>query len=384
MRPLSTPESQFLALLRYGAGFRQPDPAEESALFGDSLAWEAVYAIAQEQGMVGVVTDGIGCLKGPAAPVEDDIRLDPYLGDLVVIERRCGVLDTFIPKLFGYMAGAGLKPVLVKGQAVARVYPTPSHRECGDIDIFLSPKEYEAARALLLPRAKRVVEDTPEILHVGMFFGNVEVELHGAVSTLMSPRLDRRLAALYAVAMKEAAESVPPPSVAFDGGDVPTFPRDFNALYIFVHFLHHYWSRGVGFRQLFDWALLLQRTQPDPEVLRSWLRDLHLLRVWEVFAGFVVEHFGADPARIPLYRKVFRRKNRRIARYIFRCGNFGKSAPKRSRDKGAEGYMERKVRSFFQLVVADRLRHLRVFPLESLRFFIGASGYGLGRLRKGE
>ena len=34
---------------------------------------------------------------------------------------------------------------------------------------------------------------------------------------------------------------------------------NFNAVYILVHFLHHYWSGGVGLRQLMDWGLYVTR-----------------------------------------------------------------------------------------------------------------------------
>lgn len=380
MKDFLPAEKQYLALLSYGASLKRPSAEEEASLFGDELDWKGVYDLASAQGTVGVITDGIGCLRGPAAPVEDDIRLDPYLGDLLLIERRNRSLDGFIPKLFGSLLDAGLHPVLVKGQAIARIYPVPSHRESGDIDVLLPPDEYSVAREILLPKATKVLDDLPEILHVGMYFGKVEVELHGTVSTLMSPRLDCRLAVLLEESFRRggATETI-------DGKPVPVPDADFNALYVFTHFLHHYWSEGVGFRQLLDWTLLLQSASgPDPQWLRSRLRQLRLLHLWEVFAGFAVEMFGADPARLPLYRKVWKRKNRRITRYLIRCGNFGHAAPRPDRDKDAESYLQRKVRSFIRLVFIERLRHIRVFPLASLRFFFGACRYGLRRLVKGE
>ena len=379
MKDFSPAEKQYLALLRYGASLGRPSDEEEAALFGDSLDWKGVYALASAQGTVGLVTDGIGCLRGPAAPVEDDIRLDPFLGDLLLIERRNATLDGFIPKFFHLIRESGLHPWLVKGQAIARVYPVPSHRESGDIDILLLPEEYSPARELLIPKASKLVEDVPEILHLGLYFGKTEVELHGTVSTLMSPRLDRRLAVLLADAFRRGGETV-----AIAGADIPVPDANFNALYVFVHFLHHYWSEGVGFRQLLDWTLLLRATHPDPQWLRARLRELRLLHLWEVFAGFAAEAFGADPSGLPLYRKTWKRKNRRIARYLIRCGNFGKAAPRPERDKASEGYVERKLRSFIQLVVVDRLRHFRTFPGASLRYFFGACRYGLKRLLKGE
>ena len=75
------------------------------------------------------------------------------------------------------------------------------------------------------------------------------------------------------------------------------------------------------------------------------------------------------------------RKNARIWRYIRFCGNFGKN---QDRKRKKESYLVRKIHSLWRLVIADRLRHFPVFPKESIRFFLGAFGYGLQRLAKGE
>jgi hypothetical protein len=100
-----------------------------------------------------------------------------------------------------------------------------------------------------------------------------------------------------------------------------------------------------------------------------------------VFTGFVQSYLGCPAEKLPLSAKPDARKNDRIWQYIRRCGNFGKNI---SRTRKDEPYLVRKVHSFLRLVIADRLRHFRVFPRESLRFFFGAFGYGLQRLSKGE
>lgn len=373
-------QRQFLALVRLGTGAQKASSSDP--LFEKGLEWEAVYKLAKMQGMVGFVTDGIGLLEGPAAPVEDDERLDPYLSDLLAIERRNTRMDGFIPKLTDRLGQEGMHPVLVKGQALAQLYPHPGHRESGDIDLLILPSEYPAAKEILLSKATKVLEEAPEILHQGMFFGNVEVELHGSVATLMSPELDAKMNAM----MEEALSSGPGETVELAGQAVPVPSDRFNLVYVFVHFLHHYWSSGVGFRQLLDWAHLVaaRSASVDQNQLREDLEQLGLVHLWQVFAGFAVEHFGMEPSQMPLYKKVWRCKNRRIARFVFRSGNFGKALGRDQRDKSKEGYAARKWNSFWQLVIRDRLQHFCTFPCASLRFFFGAFRYGLMRLSRGE
>ena len=51
-----------------------------------------------------------------------------------------------IKQLFAYMREAGVEPVLVKGWAINRLYPAKGLRPCGDIDLFIDPRQYAKAR----------------------------------------------------------------------------------------------------------------------------------------------------------------------------------------------------------------------------------------------
>ena len=365
-------DSQFFALLRSGLWNEVP----ERAPFAGGTDWEALHDLAFRQTVTPLVTDGINRLPKELLPAEPE-RLDPFLRDLMATANRNRVLDAFVPKLFDALAG--IPVVLVKGQALAQDYPDPERRQPGDIDLLLLPSSYEAAKDILLPKATTVLDEEKEIWHQGMRFRSVEVEIHGSISTLMSRKLDRKLAAL----LEEQFDGRPFPVVSIGGAEIPVPDADFNAVYIFVHFLQHYWSGGVGLRQLVDWMTFVSVHKRDihPVVLEVRLRDLGLLRLWKVFTGFAQEYLGCPVEKLPLAAAPDPGKNARIWRYIRRCGNFGKNV---DRSRGEESYLVRKVHSLWRLVVADRLRHFRVFPQESVRFFLGAFGYGLQRLAKGE
>ena len=365
-------DSQFFALLRSGLWNEVP----ERAPFVGGTDWEALHDLAYRQTVTPLVTDGINRLPKELLPAEPE-RLDPFLGDLMATANRNRVLDAFIPKLFDALEG--IPVVLVKGQSLALDYPDPERRQPGDIDLLLLPSSYETAKDILLPKATKVLDEEKEIWHQGMRFRSVEVEIHGSISTLMSRKLDRKLAAL----LEEQFDGRPFPAVSIGGAEIPVPDADFNAVYIFVHFLQHYWSGGVGLRQLVDWMTFVTVHKRDihPVVLEVRLKDLGLLRLWKVFTGFAQEYLGCPVEKLPLAAAPDPGKNARIWRYIRRCGNFGKNV---DRSRGEESYLVRKVHSLWRLVVADRLRHFRVFPQESVRFFLGAFGYGLQRLVKGE
>lgn len=367
-------EKQFFSLLR--SGLR--DGAPDAALFPPETDWEALYRLAFEQTVVGVVTDGIHRLPAACLPTREE-RLDPFLGDVMFTEARNNKLNAVLPKLLRVLSD--LQAVVVKGQPVGQAYPDPLRRQPGDIDLLLPPADYLRAKERLVPKASKVEEESEQILHLGMFFGSIEVELHGTISTLMSPSLDAKLADLQADMFARGVSSC---DVA--GTAVPVPDERFSAEYIFVHFLHHYWSGGVGLRQIVDWARFLEvhGGRIDRDALRADIEKLGLVRVWHAFLSFATDYCflpretAGSLAWKPLPSGW---RNARIWRHIRRSGNFGKNVEK---PRGAESYWVRKFHSFWQLVFRDRLRHFVIFPLESLRFFAGAFRYGLGRLAKGE
>ena len=365
-------EDQFFALLRSGLWNEVPDRVP----FAGGTDWEALYRLSLEQTVVPLVTEGINRLPREFLPAEPE-HLDPFLGDMMATAKRNRSLDAFIPKLFHALED--IPVVLVKGQSLAQDYLEPERRQPGDIDLLLMPASYEAAKAVLLPKATKVMEEQAETWHQGMYFHSIEVEVHGSISTLISRKLDRKLAVL----LEEQFDGRPFPSVPIGGAEIPVPGADFNAVYIFVHFLQHYWSGGVGLRQLTDWMVFVSVHKRDihPVILEKRLEEFGLLHLWKVFTGFVQEYLGCPAEKLPLAAKPDPKKNARIWNYIRRTGNFGKNQD-RSRKK--ESYLVRKVHSLWRLVVADRLRHFPVFPKESVRFFFGAFGYGLQRLANGE
>lgn len=365
-------EKQLLALVRAGLSGRVDEPD----LFSGALDWQTIYDLSVAQTVTPLVTEGIDLL--PDAQKPDIDLLEPFLADTLATEKRNDALDRFIRGLYRLLYSSGIPALLVKGQALAPLYPNPRHRQPGDIDILVLPEDYEKTKELIVPRATSVESEQSEILHQAMAFGSIEVEVHGTVSTLMSVRLDRKLAAW----MEEMFRAGDFPEVSVGSFPVKTPPVLFNAVYILIHFLHHYWSSGVGLRQLLDWALFVSRHADgiDKPRLEAVLRDMGIFRLWQTFAGVSVAAFGLPAERIPFCTDRYRGKYDGILRYLFKTGNFGLNAPRESKERS---YLARKIHSFWQLVICDRLRHFPEFPAESLRYFFGATHYGIIRLSEG-
>lgn len=74
------------------------------------------------------------------------------------------------------------------------------------------------------------------------------------------------------------------------------------------------------------------------------------------------------------------RKAARINAFVLEVGNFGH---KQRRDFSGMSYLKRKFVSFWGRL-SDMLRHIRIFPLDSIRFFGGVLRSGLHAAVRGE
>lgn len=153
---------------------------------------------------------------------------------------------------------------------------------------------------------------------------------------------------------------------------------DCDIVYVFVHFLNHFYKGGIGLRQVCDWCRLLWKYNAtiDRGLLEKRLSSMGLIREWKAFGAFAVDYLGMPEDAMPLYgsSKSWRRKAKHICRFIIEVGNMG-----HNRDMSiyqSKHYIIRKALSFGRRM-NDLLRHARIFPLNTVRFFSNIVFYGV-------
>jgi hypothetical protein len=82
-----------------------------------------------------------------------DLRTSPAATELEQAYRlhalQSAIHERDIQNVLAQLSCAGIEPVLVKGWAIARLYPEPGLRPYGDIDLCVNPKQFAAAKAEL-------------------------------------------------------------------------------------------------------------------------------------------------------------------------------------------------------------------------------------------
>ena len=149
-----------------------------------------------------------------------------------------------------------------------------------------------------------------------------------------------------------------------------------NAIYVFSHILDHFYKGGIGLRQICDWCRLLwtYRDSIDASLLETRLRKAGMLTEWKAFAALAVEWLGMPAEAMPLLdaSRKWSRKASRIMAFILETGNFGHNRDNTFRQKS---FLVRSAISTWRYT-CDTFRHLRIFPLDSLKVWGG--WYGMG------
>ena len=305
-----------------------------------------IMCLAEEQSVVGLVTAGLEHVIDEKVPQEELLQ---FIGQSLQLEQQNADMNKFVAMLVEKMCNAGIYTLLVKGQGVAQCYEKPLWRSCGDVDLFLSDENYQKAKNLLIPLASEVEQEYEGAKHLGMTIDGWVVELHGRLYVGLPKRINRVLDDIYVD--------------TFTGGNVRSWnnngtqvfllEKENDIIYVFVHFLNHFYKGGIGLRQICDWCRLLwtSRDSLDLQVIEKRIKKMGLLSEWKAF--------GAFDAR-------WKRKAERVKEFILMSGNFGHNRDMSYFSKYP--FFIRKCMSMW-MRVTDLYNHARIFPMESLRFF---------------
>lgn len=344
----------------------------------EPLDFDALYQLADDQSVVGLLAAGLEHVEDRKVTKPEAL---PFLKRVFALEGRNASMNVFIAELLNKMRSAGIYCLLVKGQGVAQCYERPQWRSSGDIDFFFDAENYEKAKSFFSRKADYMEPEGIYSKHLCMTIDSWTVELQGTLRCALSPKIDRIIDSVQADSFKNGNVR------SWSDGETDVFlpGPDNDVIFIFTHFLKHFYKGGIGLRQICDWCRLLwtYRMTIDTALLENRLRSMGLMPEWRAFAAFAVDYLGMPKDAMPLYAASARwsRKARRICSFILKVGDFGQKRDMSYYEKYP--YFVRKVVSFGRRC-GDLVRHSRIFPLESLRFFPCILFNGLRNVARGE
>lgn len=368
----SNTEQVFFALLRAGLWEKEVQLSSYS-----DIDYESLLQLAEEQSVVGLIAAGIEHIVDIRPQKKDVLQ---FIGRTVQLEQRNQAMNYFIGVMVEKMRDAGIHTLLVKGQGIAQCYTRPLWRSSGDIDFFLDAENYEKAKTFLLPLSASVEEENKEVKHIGMTIDPWIVELHGTLHCELSGKMDRMIDAVQDDTFKNGGVRI----WKNDGTDVYLPSADNDVIFIFTHYLKHFFKGGIGLRQISDWCRLIYTYHDaiDKSLLLSRLATMGMISEWKAFAAYAVDYLGMPKDSIPLYDSSAKwsRKARRINSFIMNVGNFGHNRDVSYYDKYP--FLVRKTISFRRRT-SDAFLYLTIFPLDSIRFYVRTLFRGFSLAAKG-
>lgn len=315
----------FFVLLRAAmAGERfaaEPSRASSTDALATEAEWTALYRMAKQQSLTGVVYTAVARLAREQQP--PTALAMQWASEAETIRGLNGLLNSEAARLTKLFADKGRRSAILKGQANARLYPDPMSRQPGDIDIWVEGGR-ESVIGLLrkmglvdeLARTGLEGKDSLSYHHVHLLPNEkgVTVEVHFRPSSgNYNPITNRRL-------QRWAEQEIQQTTTVPEGFNVPSM--QFALVMQLAHIQHHFLDEGIGLRQVCDYCLLLQHsTEEDRKAVADALERFGLRRTAGALMWLLGEVLHLDTGLMLCEADSLR--GGRMLHRVMEGGNFG-------------------------------------------------------------
>lgn len=279
----------FFSLVRLGIG-------HFSNALSQPINWKEIQNLAEKHGLYAVVLDSIEKLPSGSRPPQE--LLLEWIGEVLQgYEYRYDQYCKAISELAGFYNSHGYKMMVLKGYACSLDWPKPSHRPCGDIDIWLFGKQKEADEALLKANTNRTDNtnhftiDTSHHHHTVFDWRNFTVENHYDFLNVHAHRSSAELEKIFKELGKDDTHYV-----EVHGEKVYLPSPNLHALFLIKHMVSHFAAAEINLRQVLDWAFFVEKHKKeiDWKWLDVMLEKYSMKDFVNCINGICVEDLGFD------------------------------------------------------------------------------------------
>ena len=288
---ISCLKNTILALVRLGIGNRA------TVSLPDNIDWNVIEALAKQQGLFGVVVDGVLCHldstnDADLLPLTTKLR---WMGEVQLEENRFRYQWNTACKMAQLFHENDIRSYVLKGMVVSECYPVPKHRVGSDFDCFPLPEKggfdaWEKANQLIAEtgcEVEKVFYKNSTFRFPGLmvenhrymvpFRGNktlqkLEVLLQGMMRNSMNHLLTDSKNGQYEVSRFEGSELWRPPVMV-------------SALFLIEHAYSHFLHEGLTWRHVLDWVMFSHKHEVDIDwvALNAQIDEFGFRKFYDVF-----------------------------------------------------------------------------------------------------
>lgn len=262
--------------------------------------WNLIKSLAEKQGLYAIVLDGIDSLRQNYYPSEKgcsgEIILPTqkmmleWIGEVLQgYEYRYEKYRKTIAELACLYNTHGYKMMILKGYACSLNWPKPSHRPCGDIDIWQFGNYKQADELVTKERGIKV--DYSHHHHTVFYWGDFTIENHYDFINTHRHYSHRGLEEIFKELGQDDSHYV-----EVNGNKVYIPSPNLHALFLIRHALNHFVSTGINLRQVLDWAFFVEKhtKEIDWDWLMGILKKYHMVEFFKCMNAICVDDLGFD------------------------------------------------------------------------------------------
>jgi len=335
-----------LELLRAALWQTPPD----AALFVDvdDDFWQKIMRKAAQHSVFALAFDGALLLPKDLQPPRN-LQL-AWIAAVDKIEKNFSYKLSVLQQMETIFTENGIKMLLFKGFSLANCYPTPEHREFGDLDIYLFGKHKQGNKLLLKNGA---TQDYCSYKHLCVVFKNVLIENH---AFFLNTHDSWKIKKSDKILKKIIAEG--------DYQNWNEFPVDFQALFYMFHTIHHFSWEAFSIKLITDlaafWKSNLEKI--NIEQYRQTLKSVGLLKQADAVTSLIVNLLHIDKKFVPPF-ETDQKYEEKVLYYMFHH-----YIPPKNKD-GFFSNLKIKWNRFFHRAKSYKL----IYPKENYKRFISST-----------
>ena len=275
----------YLSLIRLGIGHKTALPSRE-------IKWQLIQDLAEKQGLLGVILDGMeevrkidSSLSMPERPM-----LKQLIGEVLTeYEDRYKLYGRVIAAMAGFYAHHSIKMMVLKGYACSLNWPRPEHRPSGDIDIWQFGKQKEGDR--LVAREKGIKVDNSHHHHSVFNWNIFSVENHYDFVNVYTRRSNAEMEKVFKELGRDDSHYV-----ELHGSKVYLPSPNLHALFLIKHAVSHFAATNLNLRQVLDWAFFVEKhtAEIDWEWLDEMLEKYQMKEFFDCLNAICLEDLGFE------------------------------------------------------------------------------------------